>query len=62
VNSRAVETKRKFGQHIWNSSDVHPFIRDLGGLRVQHVLHVNKGFIAGSLFSWDHLLHSKKAL
>jgi len=51
VNSRAVETERKFGQHTWNSSDVHPFIRDLSGLRMQHVLHVNKGSVAGSVLN-----------
>lgn len=55
-------TERKFCQHTWNSNDVHPFIRDLGGLRMQRVLHVKKGSIAGSVFGWDHVLHSEKAL
>ena len=62
MKSRAVETEKKLDQHTWNSSVVHPFIRDLGGLRMQLVLHVNKGAIAGSVFNWDHLLHCKKAL
>lgn len=57
-----METEKKLDQHTWNSSVVHPFIRDLGGLRMQLVLHVNKGAIAGSVFNWDHLLHCKKAL
>lgn len=57
-----METERKFGQHTWNSSDVHSFVRDLSGLSMHHILHMNKGPIAGSVFSWDHLLHSKKAL
>lgn len=57
-----METDIKFGQQSWNSSGACYFIRDLGGLRIQDVFHVNKGSVAGSVLSGGHLLHSKKAL